>query len=160
MTRSERGGPVKKCWYENGLDFACTQCGHCCKVEGFVWVDRSEIEAIAAHLGLSVDEFGRRYLRRVHRRYSLLEKPNLECVFWDDGCRIYSVRPTQCRTFPFWPDHLKSFAAWDDLSEECPGIGGPRHYTRTEIDELRRGRGQTRATRGSDGDDRGARSKP
>ena len=67
-----------------------------------------EIEAIAGFLGISIAEFGRRYLRRVGGSLSLTEKPNHDCIFWDDGCTVYPVRPTQCRTFPFWPENLET----------------------------------------------------
>jgi Fe-S-cluster containining protein len=43
-------------------------------------------------------------------------------------CRVYPVRPTQCRTFPFWAENLASRASWSGLCEFCPGVGaGPRH---------------------------------
>ena len=38
---------------------------------------------------------------------------------------IYPVRPTQCRTWPFWEDNLKSPQAWKNASERgrgCPGM--------------------------------------
>ena len=54
-------------WYRDGLRFACTECGRCCTVEGYVWVNRREIRRLARFLELSLDDFGRRYLRRVGR---------------------------------------------------------------------------------------------
>ncbi len=136
---------ARSCWYDDGLEFSCTQCGHCCTVEGYVWVDGKEVGRIASHLGLSETEFGKKYLRRVKRRLSLTEKPNKECIFWNDGCQIYPVRPTQCRTFPFWRENLTSIEAWEEGTEECPGSGSGRHYSREEIDALKRGRGATSA---------------
>ena len=134
----------KRRWYEDGLQFSCTQCGKCCSVEGYVWVDRSAMEAIARHLGQALNVFTRRYVRKVGRRYSLIEKPGgHECVFFDQGCTIYDVRPEQCRTFPFWKEHLVSLESWDEPLEECPGTGAGRLFSRGEIDELRRGRGET-----------------
>ena len=39
----------KKPWYADGLQFECTQCGDCCTgAPGYVWVNKSEIEALAA----------------------------------------------------------------------------------------------------------------
>ena len=44
------------------------------------------------------------------------------------ACTIYEARPIPCRTFPFWPEHLDSPAAWRELAGDCPGVGsGPRH---------------------------------
>ena len=40
----------------------------------------------------------------------------------------YSSRqkPTQCRTFPFWPELVENRKEWNSASRFCPGIGkGP-----------------------------------
>lgn len=117
-------------WYAAGLRFACTRCGACCRGEGHVWVEPDEIDDIARFLGLEMEAFARLYLRRVGRRLSLVDKSDEDCVFWDgeSGCRVYVVRPTQCRTFPFWRTHLASRSAWDEAARECPGMNsGPLH---------------------------------
>ena len=133
-------------WYGEGLCFSCTGCGHCCRIEGYVWVTREEIGPIASTLGLDVDTFTRRFLRRVGNRYSLVEKANHHCIFWEDGCTVYAVRPRQCRTFPFWPENLRSRRAWENTTDECPGAGTGRRHTQEEIDSLRDGRGETLGT--------------
>lgn len=137
--------PIADAWFKDGLCFSCTQCGDCCRIEGHVWVDGSEIEALACFLGLDLDTFGRRYLRRVDNRLSLLERANHDCVFWEDGCSVYPVRPRQCRTFPFWSEHLASPESWRATRVACEGIDEGRRYTAAEIDALRRGQGSTRA---------------
>ncbi|SVD13094.1 uncharacterized protein METZ01_LOCUS365948 [marine metagenome] len=135
-----------KPWYREGLSFSCTRCGDCCTgVPGYVWVEPTEIEALAKHLGLSVDSFGERYLRKVGRRYSLIEKPGGDCVFFDKGCSVYPARPTQCRTFPFWRGNLKSERAWDEIADECPGIGQGKLFPVEEIEVLKRGKAETPA---------------
>jgi len=37
------------------------------------------------------------------------------CIFLQDDntCRIYEARPSQCSTYPFWPDILASQQAWN-----------------------------------------------
>lgn len=146
---------MPKPWYADGLSFACTQCGRCCTVEGYVWVGPAEIERLAAHLELSVEAFAARYLRRVGRRLSLVEKPNHECVFWETGrgCTVYPARPTQCRSFPFWKEHLASPAAWAEVGEFSPGVDGGRRYSRSEIERLLAGDGET----GSPGEETASR---
>ena len=135
-----------KPWYREGLSFSCTRCGDCCTgAPGYVWVESAEIEALAKHLGLSVDSFGERYLRKVGRRYSLIEKPGGNCVFFDKGCSVYPARPTQCRTFPFWRGNLKSERAWDEIADECPGIGQGKLFPVEEIEALKRGNAETPA---------------
>ena len=105
-------GPVKKAkkpWYSEGLCFSCTGCGNCCRIEGYVWVTRDRIRRIASHLGMTEEDFSGKYVRKVGRRYSLTEKPNHDCIFWDEGCTIYTVRPGQCRTriASFLPDERR-----------------------------------------------------
>ncbi len=114
-----------KPWYSNGLKFSCTGCGGCCTGgPGYAWVSIEEIEAMAAYLGVSIDDFARKYLRQIGDRYALLENSvNFDCVFLrDKQCRIYPVRPTQCQTFPFWPGTLASPQAWQQTARECEGI--------------------------------------
>src|SRR5256714_15433934 len=90
-------------WYRDGLKFQCTRCGACCTgAPGYVWVDAEEIARLAEHLGQTSEQFARRYLRRVGDRFSLIEKPGGDCIFWDKqaGCTVYSARPVQCQTWP------------------------------------------------------------
>ncbi len=129
-------------WYREGLRFACTRCGACCTgAPGYVWVDVAEIDRLAAHRGLSRDEFARRFVRRVVNRYSLTEKPGGDCVFWEQGqgCTVYEARPEQCRTWPFWPDNVETPVDWERTESVCPGAGrGPLHELSTIEDALRR----------------------
>ena len=122
-------------WYADGLRFECTQCGACCRGAGYVWVSEERIREIAEFLELSVEGFARRYLRRVDNRLGLVDNAQQDCVFWESGkgCKIYPVRPTQCRTFPFWPEHLESPEAWRALAAEVPGIGRGRRHGEGEI---------------------------
>ena len=52
-------------------------------------------------------------------------------------CTVYEARPSQCGTFPFWPENLKSRADWDELGTFCPGIGQgdliPLHAIREQL---------------------------
>jgi hypothetical protein len=112
-------------WYSKGLNFECTGCGQCCTGSpGYVWVTREEIESIAAHLNLSIKEFSRNFLRKIEGQFSLIELlPSYDCVFLKDKkCSIYSVRPIQCRTFPWWPHLLSSESNWKGAAHGCEGI--------------------------------------
>ena len=129
---SDSGPPLP--WYADGLSFACTQCGNCCSgAPGHVWVDSDEIAQIAAHVGMTPEAFNRRHVRRVGRGRSLLEKRDGDCEFLKrcpDGttqCLIHGVRPTQCRTWPFWKSNLQSPETWQAAARDCPGMDqGPR----------------------------------
>ncbi|HAU38488.1 MAG TPA: hypothetical protein DCX07_12335, partial [Phycisphaerales bacterium] len=82
----------------------------------------------------------------VGRRFTIVEdKVSHDCIFLSPGakpgggkgCRIYSVRPTQCRTWPFWSHNLASPHSWAMANLRCPGINrGPRFAT-DEIESRR-----------------------
>lgn len=112
-------------WYKDGLKFHCTGCGKCCTGQpGFAWVTLDEIEAIAAYLGLTIDQFARRHLREINGQYALKEHVDTyACTFLDGkACRIYPVRPKQCKTFPWWVQNLETKEDWDEAARYCEGI--------------------------------------
>lgn len=134
--KSTEPGP----WYVEGLRFACQACGQCCGgAPGYVWVDEEELAELAAHRGLSPDEFRRQYTRRLWRGRSLKEKHNYDCILLDEGgrCLAYEARPTQCRTWPFWPSNLESPDAWNESARRCPGMGKGPLYTLEMIEAKR-----------------------
>ncbi len=53
-----------------------------------------EIARLAAFRGETVDQFSKPIVRRVGQRYSLIEKPGGDCIFWDKavGCTVYPRR--------------------------------------------------------------------
>lgn len=136
-------------WYAGGLAFECIQCGRCCAgpEEGYVWATAAEIESLADYLKLSVDEMRRRFVRRVGRRHSIIEDPvSRDCAFLASDehgrrfCRVYPVRPAQCRTWPFWPRNISDPDSWGQAGLRCPGINrGPLHG----YDEIQRRRDET-----------------
>ena len=128
-------------WFTDGLNFTCTQCGHCCTgAPGFVWVTDDEIAAIAKSRGEPVREFIPLYTRTVRGNVTLKERANGDCTFWDAarGCTIYKVRPTQCRTWPFWNSNLESADDWAHTCEVCPGSGQGKLYSIEQIDSQRK----------------------
>ena len=138
---------MKKSWYADGLRFSCTQCGDCCTGEpGYVWLTRAEIRRLARFLEVTVNDFGERYLRQVGRRYSLIERPNGDCAFYDKGCSVYPVRPLQCRSYPFWHENLESSEAWLEVADECPGVNQGRLYAVEEISIVRKGKSDASAS--------------
>ena len=124
-------------WFHEGLKFACAGCGDCCSgAPGYVWVNKAEIAALAAAIGIDVAEFERRYVRKVGIRKSLMEWANGDCIFFHGEsrtCQVYDVRPRQCRTWPFWPSNLASPKAWQDTAERCPGCNRGRLTPLTRI---------------------------
>ncbi len=115
-------------WYKKGLRFHCTGCGQCCTGQpGYVWVTDDEVEKIASYLNLSKEECIRRYTRSIFGRLSLIEdKVNFDCIFLKEKkCMIYSMRPKQCRTFPWWREVLASSDRWKEAARYCEGINHP-----------------------------------
>jgi Fe-S-cluster containining protein len=145
MKENTRARRTKAKWYADGLRFECAGCGHCCRWgEGYVWINERDIHAMADHLGMDVLEFARDYVRRIGARHSLKELADYRCVLLDEAegpgerCRVYAVRPTQCRTYPFWPENVKRAQAWRALAHDCPGLDQGRLYTAGEIERLAR----------------------
>ncbi|MDR0540574.1 MAG: YkgJ family cysteine cluster protein [Spirochaetaceae bacterium] len=117
---------MNKPWYSAGLAFSCVRCSACCRGEsGYVFITRAEALKIAGQCALSAEEFYAVYCRQVdlgaEKRFSLKEKSNGDCVFWNGGCGIYENRPAQCRTYPFWASMLESSEIWEKTSVACPG---------------------------------------
>jgi uncharacterized protein len=106
----------------------CTECeGNCCIGEsGYIWISKAECIKLAEYLNITLEELGYKYLLKVGYKYSLKEmqisQNNFACIFFDlnkKQCSIYDVRPTQCRTFPFWEYFLKRK---EEVKKECPAI--------------------------------------
>jgi hypothetical protein len=119
-------------WFKDGLRFECTGCGDCCTgAPGYVWVNGQEIAALAARLGETVEEFEKKYVRRVGVRRTLIEYGNGDCVFFDGKsrkCTVYEDRPRQCKTWPFWDSNVRTEQAWRETCEACPGSGKGKLY--------------------------------
>ncbi len=129
-------------WYKGGLMFECQRCGRCCRGEpGVVWINKRAMVEIAKFLGITRASFARSYLISINGRYSLIEYGNgdcMDCIMYDSGCRIYSVRPCQCRSFPFWTSNLETREAWEELKKTCPGVGkGRLHAFKTIQEDLK-----------------------
>jgi len=108
-----------------GFRFECqTGCTACCEQPGEVYLVREDRNRIAEHLGLSPRAFERDYCRREDGDLMLRPPADSACRFLGDGgCTIHSVKPLQCRTFPFWPENVRTKSAWTRVAGYCPGIG-------------------------------------
>ncbi len=116
-------------FFDDGIRFECRMCGTCCTGEpGVIYVDEEEISRIAEFIDVDRETFLERCLYLMKEHYSIRETNDGRCIFFENGCAIYPVRPLQCRTFPFWFQNMRSLDAWDDVCLRCPGIGsGPLH---------------------------------
>lgn len=115
-----------------------------------------EGEAMAEQLGLSEEEFLRTYATYADGQWCLneVDSPTTEgefdCVFLVRQenrmlCQIHSARPTQCRTWPFWGDNLRSRGRWERAAQSCEGIGRGSRVPLHEIERQRRATERTGA---------------
>ena len=110
------------------LRFACQPgCTNCCDQSGFVYLTEDDLKRAARFVGLSARRFEERYVYRTRHLLRFRKPPDKQCPFLEEGrCSIHPAKPTQCRTFPFWPELVESRAEWKRTGEYCPGIGkGP-----------------------------------
>ena len=111
-----------------GVRFTCQRgCINCCNMEGYVYLTEDDLKRVAKFTGLTRRAFESRYVYRTSRQMRFRKPRDKQCPFLlDHGCSIHPAKPTQCRTFPFWPDLVERPAAWKRTGRYCPGIGkGP-----------------------------------
>jgi uncharacterized protein len=79
----------------------CTRCANCCKTMT-VLLTEADIERIAQHLDMPVQQFTERYLEPDEEEAPLLKMRQQPCPFLgaDNRCTIYNVRPACCREYP------------------------------------------------------------
>uniref|UniRef100_M4B286 Uncharacterized protein n=3 Tax=Hyaloperonospora arabidopsidis (strain Emoy2) TaxID=559515 RepID=M4B286_HYAAE len=116
------------------LRFRCTECGKCCTGRGGrVRVNDRELQDLADATNLSRAEFERSYTRAIveedaagaKKTHLVLKQTpdDRQCIFLNGSkCSVYKARPTQCRTFPWWPQHLVSDYDWRLAAKDCEGI--------------------------------------
>jgi Fe-S-cluster containining protein len=126
-------------FWERGLRFECQGTGACCLSRGeygYVYVTLQDRRRLAAHLGLWLSSFTRRYCERDGEDFHL-KHPERDCCFLRRRrCSVYEARPLQCRTWPFWPENL-SPEVWErEVRPTCPGVGRGRLYSAEEIRAL------------------------
>ena len=126
-----------KPWYENGLNFKCFKCGMCCSISGYVWLSKSDIIRISDYIKITKKDFLKKYTRYFNGKISLIEKVTGECIFLKDKkCKIYPVRPIQCKTFPFWPNLMREKEKFFLQKNICRGIDDPSfHFSKEEIEK-------------------------
>ena len=108
-----------------GLRFECQRgCTNCCSQKGFVYLTESDLTRIAQFIGMTPAEFERVYVYRTKHLLRLRMPRHTTCHFLgENGCSIHSVKPTQCRIFPFWPELVDEKREWRKTAAWCPGIG-------------------------------------
>ena len=105
--------------------FDCRRCGSCCQGQGGIYVRLADVGEIARVLGLSAEEFVKRYTEQQGGRLALKTGPDGFCLMYDPeirGCRIHEVKPVMCRAWPFYLAPLKYRDEFEIVKNNCPGI--------------------------------------
>lgn len=109
--------------------FTCQRgCINCCDQQGFVYLTEDDVKRAAKFTGMSRRAFEAKYIYRTRHQRRFRKPRDKQCPFLlGQGCGIHPAKPTQCRTFPFWPELVEHPAAWKRTGAAfCPGIGkGP-----------------------------------
>ena len=117
-----------KVWFEKGLKFSCTQCGKCCRGQTNVFVNSSEVQAMASHLNIDAFDFVQKYAedRTIDEEtFTSIKNVNGACALLsEDGktCSVHLVSPVQCKTYPFWTSHVMGKSEWTAEATRCEGI--------------------------------------
>lgn len=111
-----------------GVAFSCQDsCGRCCdEPGGIVYLSTADAERISQHRSMDVEQWLERECRQtLDGRYILKSREEDDvCIYLNDEkqCNIYSVRPQQCSSFPWWGENLATQRAWNEVKESCPGL--------------------------------------
>ena len=108
------------------LPFFCTGCGDCCKGGGNVYFSEEELLKIKEFLKLDENRWNvlTGHLIQFKKNNLSIHRSNKACIFLDkeNKCRIYSVRPLQCRSYPFWPSVFSSPQEFKAHVRHCEGF--------------------------------------
>jgi Fe-S-cluster containining protein len=82
---------------------------------------------------MRTSSFTRKYCDKEDGEF-YLKLPKQDCLFLvGKRCSVYQARPTQCRTWPFWPENMKPSVWRAEVAPFCAGVGKGRLYSAQEI---------------------------
>jgi hypothetical protein len=109
----------QKAWEE----INCQQCGNCCMTMTPTW-KKSEVKRLAAHLGMTYQEFYDKWLYTEEETGDIMND-STPCQFFDQKkglCKVYHLRPHDCATFPhlFRKDFADQTEVYTQNLHRCP----------------------------------------
>lgn len=129
---------MQKKWWSEGLKFECQQSGKCCVSHGeygFVYVTKKDRQNMARLLKMTTLQFTRKFCSKTDGVFHINDTGK-DCLFLlNKKCTVYSARPTQCKTWPFWPETMSAKAWKKDVVSFCPGVGKGKTWTAKEISQ-------------------------
>lgn len=102
-------------------EYDCRQCGNCCRAYS-TSLTEDEMDAIAAFVGSTKEEFTRQFLVQGLDGYEL--KAPCRFLNKDGTCQIQDCKPSECRGFPYTDKsgRLESLLSILSFAEECPVV--------------------------------------
>lgn len=128
----------KSSWWKDGIRFECQGSGRCCVSRdgyGYVYVTLEDRRRFADYFKMTVKEFTKEYCEKDDGIWKIRDFTAACRFLKDNRCSVYEARPTQCRTWPFWPETLQARAWNKEVAAYCPGVGKGRVWTEAEIRE-------------------------
>lgn len=102
--------------------FKCKRCGDCCIGYGGTFVTDAQIRLIADFIDMEPVQFVAEKCRMSGGKPVLAQREDGYCIFWDNHCTIYPLRPDMCRKWPFIESVLRDVTNWSIMAGSCPGI--------------------------------------
>ncbi len=104
---------MDKKFFKEGINFKCQGSSNCCVSRGsygYVYLSKKDLINIAKYLNLTTDSFKKKYCEYSEGYLHLKEiNNNGNCQFLKNKkCSIYTARPIQCRTWPFWKENMNA----------------------------------------------------
>lgn len=127
-----------KPWWSEGIRFECQGSGKCCQSRGqygFVYLTLEDRQRFARYFKIPTRQFTAKYCQNTDGFWHLKESPTQDDCRYLKGkaCTVYEARPSQCRTWPFWPEHMGAKQWAKEVKSFCPGVGQGKLHTAAEI---------------------------
>ena len=126
-------------FWENGIRFECQGSGKCCVSHGdygHVYLTLKDRQKMADQLKMKTSAFTKQYCDKKYGVWKLKDIDGGACIFLEGRrCGIYQARPTQCRTWPFWPEVLDAKTWSTEVKGFCAGVDKGKVWTKEEIEE-------------------------
>lgn len=131
---------MNKKFLQDGIRFQCQGSGKCCTSHGefgFVFLTLKDRQKMAKLLKISTLRFTKTYCEKKNGFFHIIERPeNTDCLFLKKKqCSVYEARPTQCRTWPFWPEIMNARSWKKEIIDFCPGAGKGKVWSYSQIQE-------------------------
>ena len=126
--------------YSKEMRFQCQGSSNCCISRGsygFVYLSKKDILRLSKYTDLSIKDFIKLYCEKTYGFVHFKERrKNSECQFLEKKrCSIYKARPTQCRSWPFWSENMKTKIWNEEIQSFCPGIGKGKIIQQSQIEK-------------------------